>query len=397
MTYQLSDNSRHTTSTGQRQTALLLNLADTILIHMIGENHNLGLIGVGDQIHSTAHSLEHFSRNHVVCQVTVSADLQSSQHGDIDVTTSDHSERLGRIKGGATGEDGDGFLASVDDVHVDFFFGGVGAHTHESVFRVDPDLDLGVQEGRGESGHADAQVDVVALLELFGCTTGDSLATFLAFRFVGLVAAFDFTQFLDFEFLLLCCGDDAVDIDAREVNLVGLDLADRDDVFGLYDTAGGCFCHHRTKVSSGVAEDAVACLVDLVGAQDGNITLDSMFQVELLALEFTGLTSVARLQGGGHLGTFLRRTHSDGDFSSFDPCVDTSGGVEGRDTGTTSSDALGNCALRCEFDVQFSRKILLLNSLVGSEERQNDRGELAILNELGKTIGTSTGVVGNSL
>ena len=39
-----------------------------------------------------SHALHKFLRNHVVCQITRSVDLQSTEHRNINVTTSDHAE-----------------------------------------------------------------------------------------------------------------------------------------------------------------------------------------------------------------------------------------------------------------------------------------------------------------
>lgn len=44
---------------------------------MAGCDHNLGLVWVGDKIHSAAHAFEDLSRDHVVGQVTVGAYLKS--------------------------------------------------------------------------------------------------------------------------------------------------------------------------------------------------------------------------------------------------------------------------------------------------------------------------------
>lgn len=44
---------------------------------MAGCNNDLGLVGVGDQIHGAAHSLEDFAGDHVVGQIAVSAHLKS--------------------------------------------------------------------------------------------------------------------------------------------------------------------------------------------------------------------------------------------------------------------------------------------------------------------------------
>jgi HD superfamily phosphodiesterase len=76
LTYQISDDSAHDIGSGQRKAALLHDLGRSILGDMAGSNHDLGLVGIGDQIHGTAHTLEYLSWDHVVGQVTVGAHLQ---------------------------------------------------------------------------------------------------------------------------------------------------------------------------------------------------------------------------------------------------------------------------------------------------------------------------------
>ena len=44
---------------------------------MAGGYNNLGLVGVGDQVHGSAHTLEYLAGDHVICQVAVSAHLES--------------------------------------------------------------------------------------------------------------------------------------------------------------------------------------------------------------------------------------------------------------------------------------------------------------------------------
>ena len=384
----LGDDGTRDPRTGQRQVALLDDLRTAVLGAVVSEDDNLGLVRVRDQIHSAAHTLEHAARDEVVGQVAVGADLQGTQHGDVDVAAADHAERLGAVEGAAAGHDGDGLFAGVDDVGVDFFFGWVWTHAEQTVLAVDPDLGRGVQVGWREGRHAYAEVDVHAVLELLGGASGDALAAGLRRRLLlGLAARW--SQFLDLEFLGLGGLDDAVDVDTWQVDLVGLEGADGDDLVGLDDGQLGGFGHHWAEVAGGVAEDAVAGLVDLFGAQHGDVGFDGVFHVEFAAAELAGLALVAGCLYGW-LAAFLGWwAISDRDLTSLDPGVcdrmsvlwvlgsrdirtDTGRSVESRNTSTTSSDPLGDGSLWGQFDGKFAAQVLLLDDLVLTEEGQDE-------------------------
>jgi hypothetical protein len=48
-----------------------------------------------NQIHRPSHPLHHFSGDYPVREIAILTDLQSPQHGNINVTASNHRERLG--------------------------------------------------------------------------------------------------------------------------------------------------------------------------------------------------------------------------------------------------------------------------------------------------------------
>lgn len=55
---------------------MLHNLGRAVLGNMLGGDDNLGVVGVGNEVHSAAHPLEDFARNHEVGQIPIGTDLQ---------------------------------------------------------------------------------------------------------------------------------------------------------------------------------------------------------------------------------------------------------------------------------------------------------------------------------
>src|SRR6266513_3703801 len=97
-----------------------------------------------------------------------------------DSFATNHGERIGRGKEAGAGEFGNGFLASIDEVGIDFGFERIGAHSEHSVFGLQNDIHaLGDVLG-DQCGHADAKIDVVTVTEFEGDPAGDAFA-FLVF------------------------------------------------------------------------------------------------------------------------------------------------------------------------------------------------------------------------
>lgn len=117
-TYQVCNNRTNNTRTRQWQRAHAHNLGAAILGHMVRRHDNLGLVRVRHQVHGTAHTLEHFTGDHVVGQVAIGADLQRAEDGHVDVAAANHAEGFGAVESGGAGEEGDGFFACVDDIAV---------------------------------------------------------------------------------------------------------------------------------------------------------------------------------------------------------------------------------------------------------------------------------------
>lgn len=83
---------------------------------MICHGDDLHIVRVGYQVHGSAHALEWFPGDHVVCHIAFGADLQGAEERDIDVSTSDHAEGFGAVKGCGAGDESDGFFSGVYDV-----------------------------------------------------------------------------------------------------------------------------------------------------------------------------------------------------------------------------------------------------------------------------------------
>ncbi len=97
--------------------------------------------------------------------------FESAEHGQVDMAATDHGERLRRIEDRGTAAGGDGLLAGVDHVGIDGAFSGEFAHAEQAVFRLQHHIHVGGYVVGHQGRNADAQVDVVAVLQF----TGDAL------------------------------------------------------------------------------------------------------------------------------------------------------------------------------------------------------------------------------
>merc|ERR1712070_23272 len=163
--------------TGKRKRAVLHDLRSPVLVYMVGQDNNLGGVGVSNEIHCATHALEDFAGDHVVSQVAVRAHLKRAEHADVDVTTADHTEGFTAVEDASAGDESDGLLAGVEDVGVDLFLGRVRAHTEDAVLRLDPHIGVRWEEGWCESWHANTKVNVVARLKFLSSTLRDTVAT----------------------------------------------------------------------------------------------------------------------------------------------------------------------------------------------------------------------------
>src|SRR5690625_3161648 len=128
----VSDDAVHHSGTGERERTFTDNFRGAVLSNVVGHNQNSR--GSGYQIHGTAHPFHQFARNGPVGKITVGSDLHGSQDGGFDVTAANHAKGRRGIKEAATGLDGDGLFARVNQIWVFFTFIWELAHTEQTVF-----------------------------------------------------------------------------------------------------------------------------------------------------------------------------------------------------------------------------------------------------------------------
>ncbi len=150
------------------------NLRVTLLGDVL--HHDDDALGAVDQVHRAAHPLDHRAGHHPVRDVTLRRDLHGSENRDVDLAAANHSEGGRGVEVRRTGNSRDGFLAGVDEFRVEFFLGRVRADAEHAVLRVQDDLDVGIEVVRHQRGHADTEIDVLAVGQ-FPCHTGRHLLT----------------------------------------------------------------------------------------------------------------------------------------------------------------------------------------------------------------------------
>jgi hypothetical protein len=101
-------------------------------------------------------------------EVAVAGDLHGTEDGDLDVAAADHAEGGGGVEDAAAGQHGDGLLAGVDEVGVLLALVGERAHAEQPVFALQDHTDAVGQVVGYQCGDADAEVDVVAVVQFFG-------------------------------------------------------------------------------------------------------------------------------------------------------------------------------------------------------------------------------------
>src|SRR5260370_18491146 len=122
--------------------------------------------------------------------------------------------------------------------------------------------------------------------------------------------------------------DQAVDEDAREVHVVGVDRADRQDVLlDLDDRHPRRHRHQRVEIALRAAEAEIAEGVGLMGAEPGVVERQRLFQEVFAAVEDSRLAPL------GQLG------------------ADRSRGIYGGDAGAGRAQPLGQGAMRRRFGV----------------------------------------------
>lgn len=225
------------------------------------------------------------------------ADLESTKHGEIDLASANHTEALVGAEQGSTTAKSDGLLAGVDQISVLLTGLGVATQTQDTVLGLQNDLNTLGQVGGGDQRNTNTKVDVHAILELLGGTLDDTLTASGSLTGTSsehLTGVLGVGNLLNLS--LSVALDDSVDVDALQVDVLGSNLANLDNVIGLNESNLGVLGHGLVEVVLSLAELAVAKTIGLVDLNQSVVTVDRFFQKELLAVENTSFL------GLGHLG-----------------------------------------------------------------------------------------------
>lgn len=171
------------------------------------------------------------------------------------------------------------------------------------------------------------------------------------------------------------------------MNLHRIQRTDRDDLFGFDDSETSGSSHGTAKVVSGVSEDGVSGFVDLPSSNESDITLDSLLEQVLLALEFSDL-SLWWVNNGLSIGSI-----SHGDGTVLNGSSETGRGIECRDTGTCSSNSFRQGSLRCKLEVDLALEVFGFKELVASDVGSDHLGDLSRMQQETETSFASPGIV----
>ena len=129
--------------------------------------------------------------------------------------------------------------------------------------------------------------------------------------------------------------------------------------------------HHRIEVARGLSIDEVAFGVGLPGVHDRQVGDDAALHDVLLAVELALFLALGDVGAGAGAGE------------------------EGRDAGAAGADALGQRALRVEFDLQFAGEVLLREQLVLADVGRDHLLDLLGLQQQAEARAVDAGVVGD--
>ncbi len=184
---------------------------------------------------------------------------------------------------------------------------------------------------------------------------------------------------------------DTLHVDAGRVDFVGVEFAGFDEVLDLRDrdaTRGG---GRRVEVAGACSVDEVAVAVALPGVHERVIGDDAAFEHVGFAVELPGLFRLRR-EGDAAVTVVAQR-----ESAFLDGRADTCRGEEGGDARTTGAQALGERALRSEFDFEFTGEVLARELLVGADVRRDGAADAALLEQQAEPEAVGTAVVADGL
>src|SRR5690606_31450688 len=164
---------------------------------------------------------------------------------------------------------------------------------------------------------------------------------------------------------------DAVDVDARQVHVVRVDVADLHDLLHLGDADLAGHGADRVEVACRLAEHQVAGLVRLPCLDQCDVGDQRGLHDVVLAVELAGFLALR------HNGAVAGR------------------GEEGRDAGTAGAQALGQRALRVELQLQLAGQELPLELLVLAHVGGNHLADLPGFQQQAEAEAVDARVVGD--
>ena len=122
------------------------------------------------QIHGAAHALDHLAWDHPVGQITFLAHLHGTENAEVDLAATDHGKAVVAAENAGALDGGDGLLASVDQVGVDFIGRRERTDTQHAVFRLQPDFLSGWHVVGHQGRDADTQVHIKTVFQFLRST-----------------------------------------------------------------------------------------------------------------------------------------------------------------------------------------------------------------------------------
>ena len=164
---------------------------------------------------------------------------------------------------------------------------------------------------------------------------------------------------------------DALHVNAGRDDVVRIDLAGLHQMLDLGDgdLAGGR--HHRIEVARGLAVDEIAFGIAHIGVHDREIGDQAALHHVALAVEFALVLAFG------------------------DQRADAGLGEEGRDAGAAGADALGQRALRIEFDLELVGEILLGEGFVFADIGRDHLLDLPGIEQHAEPLAVDAAIVGD--
>ena len=217
-------------------------------------------------------------------------------------------------------------------------------HAEQAVFAVQEDVAVLRQVIGDQRRQADAQVDVRAFGNVAGDAGGHLVAAVTVHRDVPrrrLAVAIDRDRRVD--------RDDALDEDSRRDDVFRVEAAQRDHFAHLRDRALGRAGHDRPEIARGLAIDEVAPAVALLGLDQREVGVDRILEHVVAAVD-------------------------DARFLAFGQQRAVAGGREkGADARTGGADALGEVALRHQFQFDLAGAIQRVEHVANPSAAETSR------------------------